>query len=244
MQNIKLIISYDGTNYHGWQRQENAITIQEVIEKACSKLFSENITIRGAGRTDTGVHALGQCATLMVDTSIPLERLPLALNRILPPDIVITHAEKVSMDFHPQYSAKSKTYRYQIMNGKYPVPQMRHYAHFVYQPLNHQWMDQAAKHFVGTHDFTTFCSAGTDKVMKERTIYSASVARDGDMIAFEICGNGFLYNMVRIMVGTLIQVGKGKKSPNSIPDIILSKNRKSAGMTAPPHGLTMYNIEY
>lgn len=244
MQNIKLIISYDGTNYHGWQRQDNAITIQETIEKACIKLFNQELVLKGAGRTDTGVHALGQCASFIVETSIPVDRIPLALNRLLPDDIVITDAQAVPLDFHPQYWAKHKTYRYQIMNGKYPIPQMRHYAHFVYHPLNESMMNKAARHFIGTHDFAAFCSTGSDKKITERTIYSASVIRDGDIITFEVCGNGFLYNMVRIMVGTLIQVGKGKKEPDSIPKIILSKQRQNAGMTAPAHGLTMCHIDY
>lgn len=244
MKNIKLILSYDGTNYHGWQRQDKDMSVQEALEGACKELFKQDVTIKGAGRTDAGVHAIGQCASLMIDTPIPTQRIPLALNRILPMDIVVTHAEIMPPNFHPQYSAKKKTYRYQIMNAEYPIPQLRNYAYFVYTPLDVEAMNKAAQDFVGTHDFVAFCSPRHTKMTTERTIYYANVVKDRDGIIFEVCGNGFLYNMVRIMVGTLIEIGTGELEPGSINQIILSKNRKNAGITVPSCGLTMCHIEY
>lgn len=244
MKNIKLVLSYDGTNYYGWQRQTKYISVQEVLEKACKELFKQDVTIKGAGRTDAGVHALGQCASLMVDTPIPAQRIPLALNRILPMDIVVTHAEMMPANFHPQYLAKKKTYRYQILNAEFPVPQLRNYAFFVYTPLDVEAMNKAAQDFIGTHDFGGFCASRNTTRTTQRTIYYANVKKDDQLITFEICGDGFLYNMVRIMVGTLIEIGVGRLDPTSIKDIIVSKERQNAGDTVPAYGLTMCHIEY
>lgn len=244
MDKVKLIVSYDGTDYYGWQRQDDVPSIQEELEKTCCKLFKQNINIQGAGRTDAGVHARGQCATFEVDTMIPMERIPLVLNRILPPDIVVTSAEIVSDDFHARYSAKNKTYKYKIVNADYPIPQMRNYAEFIYIPLNIEDMDKGAQYFVGTHDFSAFCSSKNTKKTTTRTIHYAKISKDEEIITFEVCGNGFLYNMVRIMVGTLIQVGTGHMEPSKISDIILSKDRKKAGNTVPACGLTLSGVEY
>ncbi len=244
MEQIKLIVSYDGTRYYGWQKQDHVVSIQEELEKACTELFKQEVIIQGAGRTDAGVHALGQCATFMVDTTIPMERVPLVLNRILPADIVVTSAQKVSERFHARYSAKSKTYKYQIMNADYPTPQMRNYAAFVHIPLNVEAMNKGAQYFVGTHDFVAFCASRSTKKTTTRTIHYAKISRNDQIVTFEVCGNGFLYNMVRIMVGTLIQVGIGKLEPSDVSRIIVSKNRKNAGTTAPACGLTMCHVEY
>ncbi len=244
MQKIKLIVSYDGTCYHGWQKQDDVISIQEELEKACQKLFKQEIKIQGAGRTDAGVHALGQCATFTVDTTVPMKRVPLVLNRILPADIVVTSAEKVPDAFHAQYCAKSKTYQYQIMNADYPTPQMRNYADFVHIPLNLEAMNEGAQYFVGHHDFVAFCASRNAKKTTTRIIHYAKVTRNEQIVTFEVCGNGFLYNMVRIMVGTLIQVGIGKIKPEDVSRIILSKNRQNAGKTVPSCGLTMCSVEY
>ncbi|HHX60414.1 MAG TPA: tRNA pseudouridine(38-40) synthase TruA [Epulopiscium sp.] len=244
MQKIKLIVSYDGTRYYGWQRQDDVVSVQEELEKACKQLFKQEVKIQGAGRTDAGVHALGQCATLMVNTNIPMERVPLVLNNILPQDIVVISAEKVPDKFHAQYSAKSKTYKYQIMNADYPIPQMRHYADFVHIPLNVEAMNKGAQYFVGTHDFLAFCASRNTTRTTTRTIHYAKVTQNDQIVTFEVCGNGFLYNMVRIMVGTLIQVGIGKVEPSEISQIIVSKNRQKAGKTVPACGLTMCNVEY
>lgn len=244
MDKVKLIVSYDGTDYYGWQRQDDVPSIQEELEKTCCKLFKQDINIQGAGRTDAGVHARGQCATFQVDTMIPMERIPLVLNRILPPDIVVTSAEIVSDDFHARYSAKNKTYKYKIVNADYPIPQMRNYAEFIYIPLNIEDMNKGAQYFVGTHDFSAFCSSKNTKKTTTRTIHYAKISKDEEIITFEVCGNGFLYNMVRIMVGTLIQVGTGHMEPSKIRDIILSKDRKKAGNTVPACGLTLSGVEY
>lgn len=244
MKNIKLTLSYDGTNYYGWQRQNGFISIQEVLEDACKEFFKQSITIRGAGRTDAGVHAQGQCATFLVETLIPEKRISLALNRILPEDIVVTHAEEVPLDFHPQYLAKKKTYRYQILNTEFPIPQLRNYSYFVYTPLDVEAMNQAAQNYLGTHDFRGFCTSKNTKTNTNRKIYYAKVIKEGQLITFEVCGDGFLYNMVRIMVGTLIEVGVGNIEPAAIRDIILSKDRQKAGITVPACGLTMCHIEY
>ncbi len=244
MKKIKLLISYDGSNYCGWQRQKECISIQEILENTCEKFFKQGVRVTGAGRTDAGVHALGQCATILVDTVIPLSRIPLALNRLLPADIVVTHAEEVAIDFHPQYWAKSKTYRYQILNAEFPIPQLRNYTYFVYTPLNVDKMNEGAKYFLGTHDFKGFCSIQNTKICTKRTIYDISVRKKGHIITLEICGNGFLHNMIRIMVGTLIDVGMGKIEAAGIQEIIRLKERQNAGITAPACGLTMCHIKY
>lgn len=244
MEKVKLIVSYDGTRYHGWQKQDDVMSIQEELEKACKELFKQEIKIQGAGRTDAGVHAIGQCATFMVRTRVPMERVPLVLNRILPPDIVVTSAQIVPERFHAQYCAKSKTYQYQIMNADYPIPQMRNYADFVHIPLDVEAMHKGAQYFVGYHDFVAFCASRNEKKTTTRTIHYAKVTRNGQIVTFEVCGNGFLYNMVRIMVGTLVEVGIGKIRPEQVGQIILSKNRQNAGKTVPACGLTMCNVEY
>lgn len=244
MKNIKLTLSYDGTNYHGWQRQRGFASIQEELEKACKAFFQQDVSIRGAGRTDAGVHALGQCASFTADTPIPMNKVPLALNRILPKDIVVTDAQLVSADFHPQYSAKNKTYQYDIINARYPIPQMRNYAEFIYKPLDVEAMNKGAQYFIGTHDFAAFCSSQNTKEMTKRTIYHAQVTRYKEKIRFTVCGNGFLHNMVRIMAGTLIKVGIGELEAGQIANIIGSKDRQKAGITAPACGLTMCKIEY
>jgi tRNA pseudouridine38-40 synthase len=244
MQNIKLTISYDGTNYCGWQRQNNAMTVQQRIEEACTKVFGQALSVTGASRTDTGVHALGQVATLQTDTTIPIDRIPYALNAALPEDIVVSNAEAVDIEFHPRYGAKQKTYQYKIINARFPIPQMRNYAEFNRRPLDLQKMQEAAQYFVGTHDFKTFSATGGSVKTTVRTILALSVEKQDQMIILTVTGTGFLYNMVRIITGTLTDVGLGKTSPEEIPRIITSKDRVQAGQTAPPQGLTLLSIEY
>lgn len=244
MKQIMLTISYDGTHYYGWQKQSKLPTIQEELEKACKKLFGHDVSIKGSGRTDAGVHAKGQCASLKVNTPIPAEKMPRSLNNILPKDIVVLDAKLVGEEFHPQYFAKRKTYIYKVINSKYPVPQLWNYTYFVYTPLDVEAMNKGARNFIGTHDFKAFCSSKNTKKDTIRSIYSFEIKRDGDIITFEVCGNGFLHNMVRIMVGTLIEVGKGDMKPDDIRQIILSKNRLKAGITVPASGLTMYRVDY
>jgi tRNA pseudouridine38-40 synthase len=244
MKNILLTITYDGTNYNGWQKQPNGIGIQEKIEEACYKIFKQNLKVIGASRTDTGVHALGQRGLISIDTNIPIDRIPYALNSALPKDIVIRDAKEVSEDFHPRYSAIEKTYHYQILNEKFQIPQYRNISAFISIDLDINEMNRAAQSFIGTYDFTSFCSTGSSVKTTVRTIYKSSVQKQSPFIIFEVTGNGFLYNMVRIMAGTLIEVGIGKKEPSDIKDIILSKNRNLAGKTAPPQGLTLIEINY
>ncbi|QUI21511.1 tRNA pseudouridine(38-40) synthase TruA [Vallitalea pronyensis] len=244
MKKIKLTMAYDGSNYCGWQIQNNAVTVQQKIQEACHKLFSREIKCVGASRTDTGVHALGQVAVIEVDTTIPDDRIPYALNAYLPNDIVITHAQEVPEDFHPRYQAIDKTYVYKIYNGPFPVPQYTRYAYFYPKSLHVDKMQTGAQYLIGRHDFKAFCSAGSSVKSTVREIYQCDVATYNGCIHITIKGNGFLYNMVRIIVGTLLDIGLGKREPDSMQSIIASLNREQAGVTAPAKGLTLAAIQY
>ncbi|GKX28422.1 tRNA pseudouridine synthase A [Vallitalea longa] len=244
MCNIMLVVAYDGTEYCGWQIQKNATTIEQKIIEACQKLFSREIKLVGASRTDTGVHALGQIVLLKVDTTIPIHKIPYAINAYLPDDIVVRDAKIVTNNFHPRYNAKNKTYEYKIYNCNFPLPQYNRYAYFYHKTLDVDKMNEAAKGFIGKHDFKAFCSTGSSAKTTIREIYSCDVDIEDEMITIAINGNGFLYNMVRIIVGTLIEVGRGKMQPEDISDIIESLDRKRAGVTAPAKGLTLVKINY
>lgn len=244
MQKIMLTVAYDGSNYCGWQIQNNAITVQQKIQEACHKLFSREIKCVGASRTDTGVHALGQVAVIEVDTTIPDDRIPYALNSYLPDDIVIVKAKGVPEDFHPRYQAKNKTYVYNIYNGSFPLPQYTRYAYFYSKNLNVGKMQEGAHYLIGRHDFKAFCSAGSSVKSTIREIYHCDVSRKDDCISVTINGNGFLYNMVRIIVGTLLDIGLSKKEPCDMKRIITSLDRMEAGVTAPAKGLTLMTIQY
>lgn len=242
---ILLTIAYDGTNYFGWQMQDNFVTVQEEIEKALSKLFNKAIEIRGASRTDRGVHALGQRGTFSVDTTIPMPNLPHALNNMLPRDIRIHKAQVVSQDFHPQYNAKNKTYRYKIYNAQFLDPVQNNYVWHIRSQLDLDKMQRAAQFIPGEHDFAAFCATGSSAKTTVRTVYDISVKKDFDnIISIEINGNGFLYNMVRIIAGTLVYIGNGKLTVADMPVIIQSKDRTLGGITAPPQGLTLVEIKY
>lgn len=244
-KNILLTISYDGTNFFGWQKQDGVKTIQEDLETALSSLFKQQTSIRGASRTDTGVHALCQLALLKHNTNIPIQRLPLAINSFLnTKDIVVTNAVYVDESFHPQNSVYKKTYQYKIYNAPFLNPLIKNYTEFVHKPLNIEQMNLAAKYFLGQHDFKAFCASGSNAKTTVRTIYDLSVTKQDDIITIEITGNGFLYNMVRIIAGTLIDVGLLKKPPEHIQHIIQSKNRQNAGKTASACGLVLYKIYY
>nr|WP_317359637.1 tRNA pseudouridine(38-40) synthase TruA [uncultured Tyzzerella sp.] len=244
-KNILLTVAYDGTNYFGWQKQDNVKTIQGEMEKALSQLFKENITIRGASRTDTGVHALSQLALLKHKTNIPIERLPLAINSFLNnKEIVITNAIYVDEDFHPQNSVYKKTYQYKIYNAPFLNPLLRNYTEFVHKPLNIEKMQQATKYFLGEHNFKAFCASGSMAKTTIRTIYDLKIDNKDNIITIEITGNGFLYNMVRIIAGTLIDIGHNKKQPEDIKNIILCEDRQKAGKTASACGLTLYKIYF
>ena len=244
MKRVKLTVAYDGTGYCGWQVQPNGITVEEVLNKALQKLTGEEITVMGASRTDSGVHAMGNVAVFDTNTSIPAERIAMALNQRLPEDIVIVKSEEVPADFHPRYGDIKKTYEYHIVNTRTPMPTKRLYNYFVSYDLDIEKMRKAAGYLVGEHDFVSFCNVRTDVENTVRTVYALDVLQQGDEITVRITGNGFLYNMVRIIVGTLIRVGRGFYEPEEVKRILEAKERTAAGVTAPPQGLFLMEIEY
>lgn len=244
MPRFKLIVAYDGTNYNGFARQPNAVTIQGTLEAAISTIVGKETLILGAGRTDRGVHAKGQCCVFDAETKVPVERMARAINSQLPADIAVQSVEIVDQDFHPRFGAKRKTYRYQILNTKLRDPFLYKYAWLYPYNINVDIMREAAAHMIGEHDFACFCAAGSTVKDTVRSIYSINIKEENGLITVDICGNGFLYNMVRIIVGTLIHVNEGKLSTGDIPKIIESKDRRLAGPTAPPQGLTMLDIIY
>lgn len=244
MRRVKLTIAYDGTNYCGWQVQPNGITIEEVVNKALSKLTGENIVVIGASRTDSGVHAMGNVAVFDTNTTIPPERIAMAVNRILPEDIVVVKSEEVPLDFHPRYCDCEKTYEYHIVNTRIPIPTKRLTNYFVSYELDIEKMREGAFYLVGEHDFASFCNIKTDVESTVRTVKELEILKNGNEITIRISGNGFLYNMVRIIVGTLIRVGRGFYEPKQVKEILEAKNRKAAGVTAPPHGLMLMEIRY
>ena len=244
MRRIKLTIAYDGTNYCGWQVQPNGITIEEVLNKALKKLTGEDILVIGASRTDSGVHAMGNVAVFDTETTIPPEKIAVALNQRLPEDIVIVKSEEVAADFHPRYCDCSKTYEYHILNSRVPVPTKRLSNYFVSYVLDIEKMRKAASYLVGEHDFVSFCNVRTDVESTVRTITALDILTNGNEITIRITGNGFLYNMVRIIVGTLIRVGRGFYEPEKVKEILEAKDRKAAGVTAPAHGLMLVEIKY
>lgn len=244
MRNIKLTIEYDGTAYHGWQSQVNATAVQDVVTSAVNNLTGENCSITGSSRTDTGVHALGQVCNFHTGSAIPADKFAYALNAILPEDIVIRKSEEVSDDFHARFSTKGKKYRYLFYNSIFPSALLRHRACHVYYPLDMEEMCKAAAYFMGTHDFAAFSAAGGSVKTTVRTITEAVVVKDGELVDFTVAGDGFLYNMVRIIAGTLIEVGFGRIKADGIPGIINSCDRRKAGRTAPAQGLYLVEVYY
>lgn len=241
---IRLIVAYDGTNYHGWQIQKNAVSVEGVLTEALQELLGEEIELAGTSRTDSGVHALGNVAVFDTDTRIPPEKIAVAVNQRLPEDIRVMCSEEVASDFHPRYQVSRKTYEYSITNAKIQFPTKRLYSYFVYIPLDVERMRQTAEYFLGEHDFGGFCSVGSQVKTTVRTIYALDVLQDGEDIRIRITGNGFLYNMVRIIAGTLIEVGMGRREPEMVKKAVDTADRKLAGPTAPPQGLTLVNIEF
>ena len=237
-------IAYDGTNYCGWQMQDNGITIEEVINRELSKLLNEDIHVIGASRTDSGVHALGNVAVFDTETRIPGEKISFALNQRLPDDIRVVESKEVAPDFHPRYCNSIKTYEYKILNRTFPLPTERLYSHFVYMKLDVEKMRKAAEYIVGEHDFKSFCSSGSQVENTVRTVYSLDIDKTGDMISIVIKGNGFLYNMVRIIVGTLIKVGLGVYPPEHVKEIIEARDRAMAGQKIAACGLMLVKLEY
>ncbi len=248
---IMLTVAYDGTDYCGWQIQPDVPTIEGVLDRELSRLLGEDIHVIGASRTDAGVHAEGAVAVFDTTSNIPGEKFSYALNQSLPDDIVIRKSQEVASDFHPRKVNCRKTYRYSIWHDEFALPTNSRYTHWVHYPLDTDAMKEAAKYFAGEHDFAGFCSAQADVDSTVRTIYNIEV-RDGDgsrspycgRIDIYVTGNGFMYNMVRIIAGTLIDVGTGKIKPSDIPDIIASCDRDRAGNTAPAKGLTLIGYEF
>lgn len=244
MVNIKLTIEYNGSNYCGWQVQPNGPSVQQVIEDAILNLTGQKTRINGSGRTDSGVHAMGQTASFNTDSTIPPEVFSKALNHHLPSDISIVHSCEVSKDFHSRFSAKGKHYTYMILNRSTRSPLNEKKAFRVGNNLNVDEMMRAAKHFEGTHDFKGFMASGSQVSSTIRTITEISVVRIKDKIKIDVKGTGFLYNMVRIIAGTLLECGIGKLDAKDIPAIILAGNREAAGPTLPAHGLYLIEVFY
>ncbi len=244
MRNIKLTIEYDGTGYHGWQSQVNARAVQDVVAEAVRKLTNENSVITGASRTDTGVHAFGQVCNFFTETVIPEDKFAFALNTLLPEDITVKRSEEAALDFHSRFSTKGKEYRYLFYNSTFPSALLRRRAYHVFYPLDMNAMNRAAAYLVGTHDFASFCATGGSVKTTVRTITQARVERDNEVISFTVKGNGFLYNMVRIIAGTLVEVGMGRMDPDAVSGIIAALDRRKAGRTAPAHGLYLVEVYY
>lgn len=244
---IRMTIAYDGTAYGGWQRQKNAVTVQQKLEEAFWTLFHERVTADASGRTDAGVHAWGQVAAVTLEHPIPAERLALALNSQLPPDIRVLSAEEAPADFHPQFQAKRKTYRYTFYNGPFLPPQYRFYMAHIHEELDLERMKQAARTLIGEHDFAALSSAQRTSRTSIRTIYEAKIytdPADSRVVHMEVTGNGFLYNMVRIIAGTLADIGRGRMEEETLREAMAQKDRTLAGVTAPPQGLSLMRVEY
>lgn len=244
MKRVMLIISYDGTAYHGWQIQPHEVTVELKINQALSELCQEEIKVIGASRTDAGVHALGSVAVFDTNSRIPAEKFAYALNARLPWDIRVQSSRLVPSDFHPRHCDCIKTYEYHILNRKIGIPSMRLYSYHFHWKIDLEAMKKGASYLVGEHDFKSFCSAKTQVTDTVRTIYSIDLRQEGEEIILKIRGNGFLYNMVRIITGTLLQVGTGYYKPEQIADMLESKNRMAAGACAPAMGLFLVGIEY
>ena len=244
MKRIKLIVAYDGTNYCGWQTQINGITVEEVLNKTPPGLLKEDIRVIGASRTDSGVHALGNVAVFDTESKIPGDKFSFALNQRLPEDIRIQESRQVADDFHPRFCDTIKTYEYKILSRKFALPTERLYSAFVCYPLDVEKMQMAAAYLVGEHDFKSFCSSGSQVESTVRTITDISVEKHGEMISIRVSGNGFLYNMVRIIVGTLMKIGLGVWQPERMEEILNACDRNAAGPKAEARGLTLVEIRY
>lgn len=239
-----LIVAYDGTEYHGWQVQPNARTIEGELNRCLSELLQEDIQVIGASRTDAGVHAKGNIAVFDTDARMPAEKISYALNQRLPKDIVIQKSCQVDADFHPRHCDTRKTYSYHIYRGEFPMPLRTRYSYFTYVPLDVTKMREAAALFLGEHDFKSFCSANTQVESTVRTIEFLDVTEDDQELVITIRGNGFLYNMVRIIAGTLVDVGRGFLAVEDIPNILKACNRERAGQTLPACGLVLEKYEF
>ena len=244
MVNVKLTIQYDGTNYCGWQRQKNGNSIQEEIERAIMSVTGEKVELIGSGRTDSGVHARGQVANFLTNSNIPVDKFKFALNTKLPRDISVIDSRKVDENFHSRYDAIGKIYKYIIYNEPIRNPLYRNFTYHVPYSLDYKEIEKAIKYFLGSHDFSSFMASRSSVKTTIRVIDRFTLDKKGDLMIFTIQGNGFLYNMVRIIIGTIVEVGRGKIKSSSIPHIIYEKDRKAAGHTAPPEGLYLEKVYY
>ena len=244
MRNIKLTIEYDGKDFNGWQKQPNRLNIQGEIEKAIQAITGEEVELIGSGRTDAGVHAFAQVANFKINSNFPIEKMATAINSQLKQSIRIQKAEEVSEAFHSRYHCHKKTYMYIIDNSEQGTAIYRNLSYHISQPLNIEKMQKAAIYIVGEHDFSCFKSSGTSSKSSVRTIYEAKVLKEQERVIIKLTGNGFLYNMVRIIAGTLVDVGLEKIQPEELENIINSKNRQKAGKTLPPQGLFLASVEY
>ena len=244
-RNICLIVSYDGTDYHGFQRQTPPIVaVQNVLEETLSRVFGDSVELAAAGRTDAGVHAEGQVVNFFTDGTIPIERIPRAVNSLLPPDIVVCRAFEADRDFSSLHSAEEKTYRYSILTGETPSPFSCRFAWHIRQPLDWAAMERALSSLLGTHDFSSFRAAGGAPMSQVRTMTRAESRREGRYLSFYFTADGFLYHMVRNIVGTLADVGKGLLSPAAFADVLAARDRNRASATAPACGLCLMSVEY
>ena len=244
MRNIALKLRYDGTAYHGWQVQKNDMTVAETVENALYKLTGQRARVTGCGRTDAGVHALNYCANFKSDCTIPAQRFPLALNSRLPEDIACLDAVDAPEDFNAILSCRKKEYTYRIMNTRIPDPFARNRAYFYPSPLRVDVMKAAAAQFVGTHDFAAVRSVGTETKTTVRTVYWCEIEADGPLISMRVCADGFLYNMVRAIMGTVIYCAEGKLRPEELPALLESRDRRLTGPTVPPQGLYLSRVWY
>lgn len=244
MQNLKLTLEYDGTDYHGWQVQPDLPTIQGTLEETIKRISGEEVRVTGAGRTDAGVHALGQVANFSTGKELETQGWQRALNALLPPDIVVSGVEEASEDFDARRSAKHRTYRYSILNRPYPSALDQRYLLHVPHPLDLAAMAEAAAHLIGEHDFSAFQSSEGDAVTPVRRVSEARFATEAERLHFFITADAFLMHMVRIIVGTLLEVGTGKITPAGFREVLKSRDRVRAGKTVPPHGLCFLSVQY
>lgn len=244
MRNFLLTLMFDGSAYHGWQVQSNAVTVQETLQDALERILGTRYPVTGCSRTDAGVHALEFCCNVRAETALCPERLSAALNAVLPRDVAVRSCREVPLDFHARYDCLGKTYQYILWNGKTRNPFYERRAYFYPYALDTVFLHGQAQNFVGRHDFSAFCAANSDVADRVRTIRSFSVERQGDLVRFTVAGGGFLYNMVRIMVGTLLDIQSGKLPAGCIPKILESLDRTKAGVTAPAAGLYLAQVAY
>jgi tRNA pseudouridine38-40 synthase len=245
MRNFKMIVEYDGTGYCGWQRQENGLSIQQVLEETIHLITQEKVTVIGSGRTDAGVHALNQVASFRSNTLLPAEILYRGVNGLLPHDIVVKALEEVAGEFHAQHDVRGKIYVYRICNKRLRPALGRNYFWFIHHPLDLMLMEKAAQYLIGTHEFSSFCATGTQVKDRTRTITSINVSRGEDgLLEITIEAQGFLKYMVRNIVGTLVEIGRGQRPPEAMKDIIASRDRNIAGVTAPARGLYLKEVKY